>query len=107
MEDLHCYKPELDCENDSLVMPVAEYSHTDGCSVTRGYVYRGSKITDLHGHYILGDFCTGTIWAIDKNNDFAVTKLLDTNLYISSFGEDQAGNIYIVDYNGGIFQLLP
>ena len=106
MEGKHCFKPKWRCDNGKVTLPIAEYPHKDGCSVTGGYVYRGRELADLQGLYVFGDFCTGTIWAIDKNNRFNKTKLLDTDLNISSFGEDQAGEIYVVDYGGGIYKLV-
>ena len=106
MEGMHCYKPRKNCRHDTLVLPVAEYAHSDGCSVTGGYVYRGKSLVDLEGQYLFGDYCTGTIWTLDKDDDFAVTKLMDTDLNISSFGEDIDGELYVVDYRGAIYKLV-
>jgi len=106
MEGMHCYRPRKNCSKDGLVIPVAEYSHSDGCSVTGGYVYRGQSVAALKGRYIFGDYCTGTIWTLNKNDNFTVRKLMDTDLNISSFGEDQDGELYVVDYKGGIYKLV-
>jgi glucose/arabinose dehydrogenase len=61
MEGNHCFNPASDCDDGTLVPPIVEYNHTEGCSVTGGYVYRGSLIPALFGTYLLGDFCTGVI----------------------------------------------
>ncbi len=110
MEGNHCFLPKKECQNKKfgdLVKPVAEYSHKHGCSVTGGYVYRGDKIKELYGKYIFGDFCNGTIWTIDKEQNYDMQKLMNTDLNISSFGEDAGGELYVVDYRGKIFKLVP
>ncbi len=107
MEGNHCYLPKKDCEIDGLIKPVAEYAHQYGCSITGGYVYRGNKIKQLYGKYIFGDFCAGTIWFVDQESDFEIQKLMDTELKISSFGEDAEGGLYVLDYQGSIFKIVP
>ena len=107
MEGNHCFLPKKECDSGDLVKPVAEYAHKNGCSVTGGYVYRGDKIEELYGKYIFGDFCSGTIWMIDKEQDFAMQELMKTELNISSFGEDAHGELYVVDYRGKVFKLVP
>ena len=90
-----------------MVKPIAEYAHKHGCSVTGGYVYRGSKIKELYGKYIFGDFCSGTIWTINKEQNFEMQELMKTDLNISSFGEDESGELYVVDYRGSVFKFVP
>ncbi len=107
MEGNHCFLPEIDCDTGNLVKPVAEYAHKHGCSVTGGYVYRGNEIKELYGKYIFGDFCTGTIWSIDKDKNFAMQELMKTDISISSFGEDSEGELYVLDYRGSIFKFIP
>jgi len=110
MEGNHCFNPKKDCQNKQygdLLKPVAEYSHKHGCSVTGGYVYRGDKIKELYGKYIFGDFCNGTIWAIDKEQNFEMKELMKTDINISSFGVDGEGEVFVVDYRGKIFKLVP
>jgi len=88
--------------------PVLEYTQ-DGstCAVTGGYVYRGAAITNLEGTYVFGDLCSGEIYGgIGIGPARAMTTLLDTNLVISSFGEDQAGELYVVDYTGSVHKLV-
>ena len=65
MEGAHCFERSV-CDQSGLTLPVAEYSHAQGCSVTGGYVYRGSAVPSLAGWYVYGDFCTGRIWAVPR-----------------------------------------
>lgn len=83
--------------------PVAEYVRTQGRSVTGGYVYRGRDIEGLAGRYVFGDFVDGKIWDIPGNTQptLTVSGGLDTALQISSFGEDNDGELYVVDYATG------
>jgi glucose/arabinose dehydrogenase len=92
-----------------LTGPIAEYSHAEGgCAVTGGYVYRGSALPSLRGNYFFGDYCTGTIWSLTPNDlglwDSAI--FLQTDLTISSFGEDAVGELYVVSHAGTIFKLV-
>ena len=90
--------PQL-CVTLSSIAPVTEYSHVNGrCSVTGGYVYRGSRSSLPLGSYVFGDFCSGEIFLF---NNGAQTMLLNTQMGISSFGEDEAGEVYVVDLSGG------
>lgn len=106
LEGRHCYNPSSNCElAPSLVPPVTEYRHEGGrCSVTGGYVYRGKHIPELEGTYIFGDYCSGEIWGYRNGG----TRLLtDTDLQISSFGEDSEGELYVVDHQGRILKIVP
>lgn len=89
--------------------PLWVYSHREGCSVTGGYVYRGQAIPNLYGWYVFGDFCSGTIWALCADCDSVrVRVLLKTELSISSFGEDQKGELYVLDFKRGrVYRLVP
>jgi len=94
----------------SYTFPVHVYPLREGnCSVIGGYVYRGKRIRSLYGWYIFGDFCSGRIWALKRENGrVSVKLLLDTDLRISSFAEDGEGEIYVIDYAGGkIYMLSP
>lgn len=95
---------------EDLVLPIIEYSHREGVSISGGYVYRGSEIEGLQGIYLYGDFGFGTIWAAwrDDIGDWHTTPwLTNTGYTISSFGEDEAGNLYIVNYAGVLMRLDP
>ena len=98
MEGKHCY--ESGCSSSGKTLPIAEYSHNLGCSVTGGYVYRGTTQLDLVGNYVLADYCTGRVWTIPATGT-ALTQRLDTSLLISSFGESESGELYAVDLGGG------
>jgi hypothetical protein len=92
------------CTAPGFIGPITEYSHTVGrCSITGGYVYRGPISTLPAGTYVFGDFCTGEIFTFDGSTQ---QLLLDTNLSISSFGEDEAGEIYVVNLGGTISRLV-
>jgi glucose/arabinose dehydrogenase len=108
MEGLHCFSPSVGCDQTGLVLPVAEYSHdAGGCSVTGGYVYRGSKYPALHGAYFFGDYCSGIIWSLQRDGDqWQMTKRLESGLRLSSFGEDVNGELYVVDHGGGVYRLV-
>ncbi len=85
------------------ILPIFEYSHSAGrCSITGGYVYRGTRGTVPTGAYVYADYCTGEIWQLQSGVN---TLLLDTSLNITSFGEDEAGEIYVVGQNGTINRL--
>lgn len=92
------------------VLPIFEYTHAEGCSVTGGYVYRGAALPELNGVYFFGDYCYGRIWATRRADGGAfqtVVFMPDTDLIISSFGEDDAGELYLLDHGQGrVFQLV-
>lgn len=90
-----------------LTLPVLTYSHDEGCSITGGYVYRGEALPALQGQYFYGDYCNGTIWTASQDEDgtWQGTLFMDTDLVISSFGQDEAGELYLVNYKGAIYRL--
>ncbi|NPB04174.1 MAG: PQQ-dependent sugar dehydrogenase [Thermotogae bacterium] len=102
-EGNHPYNTEGCGPRERYVFPIHEYGHGDGnCSITGGYVYRGKRIPDLYGAYIFGDFCSGRIWTLRRNDHgYKVELLLDTDLMIPSFAEDREGEIYVLDYRSG------
>ncbi len=89
------------------VSPVAEYDHSQGCSVTGGYVYRGSRLPDWQGVYLFGDYCSGIVWGLlrDASGNWQKKNLFENTGNISSFGEDEAGELYLVDINGTVYRL--
>lgn len=93
---------------EGMIDPVAEYSHPEGgCSVTGSYVYRGS-MSEWQGIYLYGDYCTGMIWGLIQVDGGWQTQLLfDVDATITSFGQDEQGEIYMISDNGGIFRLAP
>lgn len=101
MEGSDCFSNTA-CNSTGLTLPVTEYRHGNGdCSITGGYVYRGSS-QGLRGIYLYGDFCSGRIWGLRKTGGNWESRLLsDTAFQISTFGEDEAGDLYLADYGGG------
>ena len=109
MEGRHCFIPGTSCNDGSLVLPVAEYRHTGAiCSVTGGYRYRGSSYPSLSGVYFYGDFCSGDLFALIESSPGVFQQLgpRSAGFSFSTFGEDEAGEIYFADYNtGAIYRL--
>ncbi len=111
MEGNHCFNPLSGCNSGGLTLPIIEYNHSVGCSITGGYRYRGTENQGLEGIYIYGDFCTGRIWGAieDNSGGWMTTELLNTSFLISAFGEDENGEIYFAHYSdsdGAIFQIV-
>jgi glucose/arabinose dehydrogenase len=106
MEGLHCFRAKA-CDTSGLVMPVAEYDHDAGCSVTGGLVYRGTLFPSFDGIYFYGDYCSGRIWGIRRSGEQWIAKeLVKSGISISAFGDDEAGELYVADYGGGgIFRI--
>lgn len=85
------------------ILPIFDYTHSSGrCSITGGYVYRGARTTVPSGAYVYGDYCSGEIWQLLSGVN---TRLIDTTLNITSFGEDEAAEIYVVGQNGSVNRL--
>lgn len=103
MEGASCYEPPEGCDRSGLQQPVATYTHAEGCSVTGGYVYRGSDHPSLRGVYLFADFCSGTIWGLDatRASPSQPVELLSTDRALSSFGVDRAGELYVTDLAAG------
>lgn len=105
LEGDFCYRTACVTPAGALA-PRATYSHDFGCSVTGGYVYRGTSMPELQGWYIYGDFCSGRVWAVDiASDDGAAIPLADTGRSISSFAQDNAGEVYLVTFNDAIYRL--
>jgi glucose/arabinose dehydrogenase len=102
-EGTHLYRPGVVLDHTP---PVAEYGHGKGdCSITGGHVYRGSKIPALQGFYVVGDYCSGRLWTLAHvGGTWSLAELMDTGHAISSFGEDQDGELYLVDLGGEILR---
>jgi glucose/arabinose dehydrogenase len=108
MEGTLDFSPSSTVNKDDLVLPISEYNHSLGESITGGFVYYGNLTPSLKGVYIYGDFISGRIWALwlDKDLNPFNYELMDTDLNISTFGVDQNGELVIVDYNGKIYRLV-
>jgi len=104
MEGKHCYKPSR-CPMAGDTLPVAEYSHAGGnCSITGGFVYRGTLQPALVGQYIFADFCSGRLWTMPYAG-LVVTLRGDSNLMVTSFGESEGGEVYAVTAAGGLYRV--
>ncbi|MBZ0156515.1 MAG: PQQ-dependent sugar dehydrogenase [Alphaproteobacteria bacterium] len=101
MEGMHCFR-EKKCDTAGRVTPVAEYDHTEGCSITGGMVYRGMEFPGMQGVYLFADYCSGRLWGLRfAGGKWQKAALADTGYAVSTFGEDEAGNIYLADHREG------
>ena len=107
MEGEECFA-RSGCDRTGLEMPVAEYGREGGCSVTGGYVYRGSSLPSLYGAYVYGDYCSGRIWALRHDGDEVTEhmQIVDSGLRIPSFAEDAAGELYVLSFDGTIYRFV-
>ena len=103
MEGFHCYDPRQGCDSRGLELPLYEYGHDAGCSVTGGYVYRGKALPALVGRYLFSDYCTGVVHSLmrDAEGRAVANTVVRTGFAVSSFGEDEAGELYLCDHGGG------
>jgi glucose/arabinose dehydrogenase len=107
MEGSLCFNPPSGCNASGLILPIAEYDHTEGNAIIGGYVYSGTAIPSLQQAYIFGDLGSGKIWTLRENppGTWTRTLLLTANTQLSSFGQDQAGEVYVVTLSGTIMRL--
>ncbi len=110
MEGAGCFNGAA-CSTAGLTLPVATYDHSQGCSVTGGVVYRGTALPALQGIYFYGDFCGGRIRGLRRNGAAWETAVLpvpgDPPMNIATFGEDEAGDVYVANYaNGDLLKIL-
>jgi len=107
MEGPVCFNPPSGCSTTGLQMPIGSYDHGQGCSVTGGYVYRGTASPILIGRYLFADYCSGRLWELRETgpNVWAMRQLAQTGLTISSFGEGEDRELYIVHHAGSIYRV--
>jgi len=106
MEGSLCYSPPSGCNQTGLSLPIWEYNHSLGYSVTGGFVYRGAAFPDLVSAYVYGDYGSGRIWALRYDGmNTTNSELAATGVHITSFGLDQKGELYICAYDGYIYRL--
>ncbi len=102
-EGFHNYKTG---SISGAISPIAEYDHSQGCSITGGYVYRGANMPTLQGYYLYADYCNGNMWAAFRNGTtWQSARFLTPGFSVSSFGEDQAGELYVIDYSGKVWRI--
>lgn len=109
MEGTQCYDAS-NCDRTGLTLPVHTYSHADGCSVTGGFVYRGTRLVGLDGHYFYSDYCAGWLrsfllvnGAATAHKEWAIGSIGS----VLSFGEDRQGELYVLSANGRVYRLDP
>ncbi len=114
MEGNSCYAPTSGCSMAGLTLPVLDYGHGDGCSITGGYVYRGCRLPGYAGTYFYGDYCAGFVRSFRLENGRAVdqrdwTSSIARGLIhsVTSFGVDLDGEVYVVDYGGAVYRIVP
>jgi glucose/arabinose dehydrogenase len=110
LEGSDCFRA-TSCNTDGRRAPVLEYTHRRGCSVTGGFVYRGSAIPELTGHYFFGDYCSGWVESIVVGDDFSVTDRREwfdagTIPGLTSFGLDASGEIYVMGVGGVVYRIV-
>ena len=107
MEGFQCYPSSANCNPSGLTLPVWDYGRDLGASVTGGYVYRGSRVPELDGFYIYADFVTGRIWALKYIEGQPTTniQIFDLAHNVASFGVSQSGELYILAFNGRVYQM--
>lgn len=107
LEGSEIYSGQPPSELDFIV-PVVEYDHSQGCSVTGGVVYRGTALPEWSGVYFYGDYCQGKIWGLLRSEDgeWGSQLLYELGAYIVSFGQDENGEVYLVDFIGKIYKFL-
>jgi glucose/arabinose dehydrogenase len=113
MEGTLCFNPSSSCNPGGLTLPVLDYPHLSGaCSVTGGYVYRGSFMPVLQGTYFYADFCAGFVRSFRYQNGQPTEQtewplLSPPGSFVTSFGEDAAGELYVMTQGGGLFKFIP
>jgi hypothetical protein len=110
MEGMHCYTPA--CSFAGFTLPLVEYGHTAGaCSITGGYVYRGTRVPALAGQYLYADYCNGLVWSFRYVGGAATaardwSQRLSPGGGVSSFGEDVRGELYIMTLGGSLYRIV-
>ena len=108
MEGTACYSGR--CDRSGLTLPVTDYTHADGCSITGGYVYRGAAVPGLTGTYFYADFCNGWVRSFryqgGRATDAREWPMLKPGGQVTSFGEDASGELYVMQSDGKVFQVV-
>jgi glucose/arabinose dehydrogenase len=107
-EGAHLRGTSTPCANPAFTDPIAEYDHGQGCSITGGYVYRGSAIPGLFGVYLYGDFCSGIIWGLSETagSPPLVEAAIDSGLSVVSFAQANDGELYVIDFGGTLYKVI-
>jgi glucose/arabinose dehydrogenase len=105
LEGNTCYGAST-CNRTGLTAPIVVYSHSLGCSVTGGYVYRGHSYGDLVGQYLFGDYCSGRLWTVPSTGAATVTYHGLSSADITSFGESETGEVYLTSHQGALYRVI-
>ncbi|MBX6362909.1 MAG: PQQ-dependent sugar dehydrogenase [Gemmatimonadetes bacterium] len=107
MEGMHCYGAST-CDRSGLTLPVLEYEHSDGCSITGGYVYRGKAIPEIAGEYFFSDYCGGWLHSFRLQGRTAAPRQWPVGKLgsVTSFGEDAVGELYVLTQGGTVFRIV-
>lgn len=104
MEGFHCFEPPTGCDTEGLIEPVAEYDHSEGQSITGGFVYRGENVPALSGKYVYADYVSGKFWTLEYDGaEGTESELFDTSLNVSAFGLDRDRELYVLAFDGNIY----
>jgi glucose/arabinose dehydrogenase len=107
-EGTHCYPPGATCTTAGVQLPVYEYDHSRGCSITGGFVYRGAAIPEVAGEYFYSDYCTGFLASLTRNGS-TVTSTdwgVASPGSVTSFGRDAAGELYVLTSGGEVLRMV-
>jgi len=111
MEGTICFSPSSGCNQTGLTLPVLDYDHSQGCSVTGGYVYRGTAVPALQGRYLYADWCQGWVRSFRMQGGQAVERMdwptLAPGGSITSFGQDAQGEVYVLVGQGSVYRIVP
>ena len=109
MEGTQCYNPSSGCNQTGLTLPILDYDHSQGCSITGGFVYRGAAIPEVRGHYFYSDYCSGWLRSFRLSGGSAVDQrdwsLADLG-NVTSFGVDAGGELYVLSSNGRVYRIV-
>ena len=108
MEGMHCYPPGSNCTTTGLTLPVLDYTHAAGCAITGGYVYRGAALPAIQGTYFYSDYCSGLLWSFRWQGGMVTEQHSwpQPPGNVTSFGEDAAGELYILTRGGGVYKIV-
>jgi len=106
LEGSSCFQA-ASCDRSGTVLPIAEYTHSEGLAIAGGFIYRGSRIPALQGRYVFADYVSGKIWALSKTERgyWERSQLAESGFYISSLGEGVDGELYVVNFFGEVYKI--
>ncbi len=110
LEGTLCHDPITDCvAPPDYAPPALDYDHSQGCAVIGGEIYRGVRYAEMQGIYFYGDYCSGNVWGLQVDGgNWASTLLMTSTHNISAFGQDEAGEVYLLDLGeGAVYRIVP